>query len=71
MHRINKQKRGFTLVELVLVIAIILILASVTALSVSDILKTNQKGASSVSQAVNNVKVKITDEENDLKNKGF
>jgi len=71
MHRINKHKRGFTLVELVLVIAIILILASVTALSVSDILKTNQKGASSVSQAVNNVKVKITDEENDLKNKGF
>ncbi|SCW36204.1 prepilin-type N-terminal cleavage/methylation domain-containing protein [Ruminococcaceae bacterium YRB3002] len=71
MRLLNKHKRGFTLIELVLVIAIILILASVSAIAVNDILKTSQKGASSASQAVTNMKSKVTDEENDLKSKGF
>lgn len=39
MKRINNQKKGFTLVEMVLVIAIIVILASVMIISISGYLK--------------------------------
>ncbi len=38
MKKIQKNKKGFTLVEMVLVIAIIVILASVLFFSVSDYL---------------------------------
>ena len=71
MRRINKSKVGFTLVELVLVIAIILILASVAALSVSDILKKGQDAQGSISDEVSIAKGKIQTEEDDLKKKGF
>lgn len=71
MRRINKSKVGFTLVELVLVIAIILILASVAALSVSDILKKGQDAQGSISDEVSIAKGKIQAEEDDLKKKGF
>lgn len=39
MKRINNQKKGFTLIEMVLVIAIIVILASVMVISISGYLK--------------------------------
>lgn len=39
MMRINIQKKGFTLIEMVLVIAIIVILAAVMVISVSGYLK--------------------------------
>ena len=45
MRRYTKTKKGFTPVEMVLVIAIILILASVVAISVSDILKNSKAAA--------------------------
>jgi len=48
MKRINNQKKGFTLIEMVLVIAIIVILAAVMVISVSGYLKK----ASNVKQVV-------------------
>ena len=47
MKKISKSKKGFTLVEMVLVIAIICILAAVLVLSVTDYI-TRAKKATSV-----------------------
>ena len=49
MKRINKNKKGFTLIEMVLVIAIIVILAAVLALSITGYLNRAKNAASSVS----------------------
>ncbi len=39
MHRINKStRRGFTLIEVIMVVAIIIVLASVLFIAVGDIL---------------------------------
>lgn len=46
MKKISKSKKGFTLVEMVLVIAIICILAAVLVLSVTDYIKRAQKATS-------------------------
>lgn len=51
MKRIQKQKAGFTLVEMVLVIAIILILAAVLFISVSGYLRTANNVQSSFSNS--------------------
>jgi len=48
MKRIHKTSKGFTLIEMVLVIAIIVILASVMVISISGYLKR----ASNVKQVV-------------------
>lgn len=50
MKKIQKSKKGFTLVEMVLVIAIIVILAAVLALGISSYLQKAEKTASSVSE---------------------
>ena len=71
MRRLRKNRRGFTLVEIVLVIAIILILASVTALSVTDILANSKQGASSVADAVTSAKTEISSKEAQLRGYGF
>ena len=52
MKKIQKNKKGFTLVEMVLVIAIIVILASVLFFSVSDYLN-KAKSAKSMIQTHN------------------
>ena len=49
MKKIQKSKKGFTLVEMVLVIAIIVILAAVLALSIGTYLGRAKNAASSVS----------------------
>ena len=49
MKKIQKTKKGFTLIEMVLVIAIIVILAAVLALSIGSYLSKAKKAASSVS----------------------
>ena len=49
MKKIQKTKKGFTLVEMVLVIAIIVILAAVLALSIGTYLRRAKNAASSVS----------------------
>ena len=46
MKKISKSKKGFTLVEMVLVIAIICILATVLVLSVTDYITRAQSATS-------------------------
>ncbi len=46
MKKISKSKKGFTLVEMVLVIAIICILAAVLVLSVTDYISRAQSATS-------------------------
>ncbi len=49
MIRINKSKRGFTLLEIVIVIAIIVMLASVTFIAVGGYLNKAKEASSKVS----------------------
>lgn len=49
MKKVSKNRKGFTLVEMVLVIAIIVILASVLVLSIGTFIERAKKAASSVS----------------------
>ena len=49
MIRIHKNKKGFTLIEMILVIAIIVILASVIALGISNYIQKAERSASSLS----------------------
>lgn len=62
MKKISKSKKGFTLVEMVLVIAIICILAAVLVLSVTEYISRANKATSvindnrtEVSQAVSEI----------------
>ena len=48
MRRLNKTRKGFTLVEMVLVIAIIVILAAVLLLGIGTYLNAANAAASSV-----------------------
>jgi type IV pilus assembly protein PilA len=48
MKKISKSKKGFTLVEMVLVIAIILILAVVILIGVGSILEKTKEATSAV-----------------------
>ena len=50
MKKIQKSKKGFTLVEMVLVIAIIVILAAVLIIGVGDYLQRAHNAADSVSE---------------------
>jgi len=49
MKKIQKNKRGFTLIEMVLVIAIIVILAAVMFIAVSGYLNTSRTAAGKIS----------------------
>ena len=58
MKKIQKNRKGFTLVEMVLVIAIIVILAAVVFFSVADYLNKARSATSKIKQhnsAVNTV----------------
>lgn len=50
MKKIQKSKKGFTLVEMVLVIAIIVILAAVLLFSVSKYLNAANKAKASIAE---------------------
>ena len=52
MNKIYKSKRGFTLLEVVIVIAIIVLLAAVVGLSVSRYMKTATSGSSRIHSEV-------------------
>ena len=57
MKKIQKSKKGFTLVEMVLVIAIIVILAAVLVLGIGAYLKKARAAASSVTEHNSSVEV--------------
>lgn len=51
MKRLNKSKSGFTLVEIVIVIAIIIILASVATLTVRNFIDAGNSASDTVKSA--------------------
>jgi type IV pilus assembly protein PilA len=55
MKKIQKSKKGFTLVEMVLVIAIIVILAAVLLFGVSQYLNAANKAKASISAHNSNI----------------
>ena len=71
MKRICKNKVGFTLIEIILVIAIIVILASVIGLDATGLLETGDRGRSSVSNQVTSMQSGIQSRENKLAGYGF
>ena len=50
MKKIQKTKKGFTLIEMVLVIAIIVILAAVLVMSIGSYIQRAKNAASSISE---------------------
>ena len=62
MKKIQKNRKGFTLVEMVLVIAIIVILAAVVFFSVASYINKAKKATSSIKEhndAINTVTAEI------------
>ena len=61
MKKISKSKKGFTLVEMVLVIAIICILAAVLILSVTDYITRAQKATSVINDNRTQVSMAVSE----------
>ena len=71
ISKLNRNFRGFTLVEMLIVVGIIIILAGAVALGVGDILNPAKKAQSSVSARKQAEAQSIAASENKLKNYGF
>ena len=71
MKKIAKNNKGFTLVEIVLVVAIIVILAGAMLFGVNEYINTAHAAESDVNASVDELSNNITAKENDLINKGF
>lgn len=71
MKRICKNKVGFTLIEIILVIAIIVILASVIGLDATGLLESGDEARSSVSKQVTSMQSGIQAREDKLEGYGF
>ena len=67
MKKIQKSKKGFTLVEMVLVIAIIVILAAVLVLGIGTYLNKARAAASSVSAHNSDIDSVVTVIDDELK----
>ena len=61
MKKIQKTKKGFTLIEMVLVIAIIVILAAVLVMSIGTYIQRAKNAASSVSAHNASISAALTD----------
>ena len=71
MKRISKSKKGFTLTELVLVVAIILILASAFAIGIAQYIDVSNAAADDVEQSVDVLSNNISTKESKLAGYGF
>lgn len=74
MRRLSKSKknfRGFSLVEMLIVVGIIVILAGAIALGVSDVMDPAKKAQSSVKAEATKVSVSISLSESCLAGYGF
>ena len=60
MKKISKSRKGFTLVEMILVIAIIVILASVLVLGIGTYLERARAAASSATQHNSSISVVVS-----------
>ena len=59
MNKLKKTKKGFTLIELILVVAIIVILAGVLVMNVSSYIQRAKNGSSEVDEGVSSYKGKV------------
>lgn len=66
MKKVNKTKKGFTLVEMVLVIAIILILATVILIGVNGIVDKARLATEKLNQHIDNTNTVLGDIRADL-----
>ena len=71
MKQISKSKRGFTLTEIVLVVAIIIILASSFAIGVAEYINTSEKASDQVDASVEALSENISVKEEKLEGYGF
>ena len=74
MRRLSKSKknfRGFTLIEMLIVVGIIIILAGAVALGVSDVMDPAKKAKNSVKNEAENVSNSVLQSEQKLANYGF
>lgn len=71
MKKLNKNKFGFTLVEMVIVIAIIVILTSVTTLVVKDFINAGNSASDSVKASQQYAKISMAQANQKFKNVGF
>jgi prepilin-type N-terminal cleavage/methylation domain-containing protein len=71
MKKINKNKHGFTLTEMVLVVAIIIILAGAIGIGIADIINAGKRADAAVIKQASDLRTHINDSENKLKGYGF
>ena len=64
MKKIQKTKKGFTLIEMVLVIAIIVILAAVLVMSIGTYLNRAKNAASSIESHNSSIKSVVAEIDN-------
>lgn len=66
MRKVSKTKAGFTLVEMVLVIAIILILAVVVLIGVTGILNSSRNATSALNKHLDDTRTVLADIDSQL-----
>ena len=71
MKQITKSKKGFSLTEIVLVVAIILILASSCAIGIAEYINTSEAAADQVDASVAALSDAVVQKENKLAGYGF
>ncbi len=71
MKKINKNKHGFTLTELILVVAIIIILAGAIGIGVADIINAGQRADTNTKKQAADLRSNINSGEARLTSFGF
>lgn len=71
MKLLSKNKKGFTLIEMVLVVTILVILAAGVLTNVGEIYQRSQNKSASIDEAKKTVVAKFSSYESDLRRFGF